>query len=1130
LAFLPVDYNEDYDNAACVAEDEVSAPSTPHGTESIPTPLRIVSTSPQGLHDILRAPRDNQPSDFAKCIRYPDEKTHPTSEQDRKARFFADEHARKGSGLIGMAVYVFKDLCGSSSDQMSLSWVLFSLLLALLLLDTRHSQQSSFCFLLELLKSKLAPDAILPIPLPTSVRQAKYYYVDYNSSAKGQVSLLEEFILPKPETLDGGHVYVPLLTTIQYVHALGHILEPSFLIDSENSTVYQSTFLHSRTPRAWLMLRNCLQRMSCDGVPSHLSDANIHEVTVPLARKTSYVVGMYNLIFWSDSFEAFGTKQNRGSVWVLFCSVATPSTSPNSSQNTFNAGHNTFLVAIGPSGKEVSHDCVWQRLLVDLKYLNDGNNPIVTYSRYHKRLCRSLFPIYVFLQDTPERTESNGLASWKSTTNILYGHVSPLVKIQGRLPSCYKCFYNRINSLPVSGCKRCLDWDVPEVVAITYCELKSVVASAQAKCIAGELKTKAKLVAYFRSAGIAPSLATSMSVQLLADPAVTPSTPALWDYSDFVDVNDSIEVVMHLLFLGIARSLAKDTVYSFLAGRKQWSSFVDRVHYIFNRIHKLGIYWIRPHPISPTGSFGGWVSENYLGFSRISKYLGALTDSLSAHDEPYKDPDVVPNKMSLPQLQRWLKVRGIPVSKPTGQVRPRKCDYLATVEATGWRRPGDPPALSLNMTDGIPLQLYENVIASCHSMTASIMSVRELPTDDERFEMLQSIKTYLSYDNLFHTWNPGDQSVIPTVCTGGPSQPTLSTYPPESPANSPSQFGMTVDQPWDVTDDDDSSASSVDDSDNGSISDDSGGEFQDAPALVPQAFVASYRIPALAKRNKINLLKIPATVFGWGSYSNMSELGQKGEGAIQTVKPVVKKLGAVAKPGWATHVARGWLRRRFSRNAISLTIEAMTEEASKCSLPSINNEDVKFLDSIKKALIRLVPSEEKTTETASTFCNLDADGWGNLVDAVCTGSDLPSKRMFFVYKNREAAISALSWGLEPVSVVILRGSMEDPWKPWYAVVYKGGDKALHLLKIHPVEFLLEKCKAAFFKWSITSPSEESNSCEVDVPIQSCHVFDDYGLLLPLDTLSDNGRQVVYYMITYWWNEMLANGSLARYKC
>jgi hypothetical protein len=660
--------------------------------------------------------------------------------------------------------------------------------------------------------------------------------------------------------------------------------------------------------------------------------------------------------------------------------------------------------------------------------------------------------------------------------------------------------------------------------------LNQVVAAARDRVSSGMFPNRGSLISYLRAAGISPTLSSYIGATLYSDPGAALETPSLWEYGHLVDVNDSIEVVMHLLFLGITRSLAKDTVYPFISARKQWSSYVDRVNTLFSRAQKMNIYWVRPQPVGISGSFGGWVSENYLAYSRLSKYLGALTEDLPAVDQPYKDPDIAVQEMSAPQLHRWLLVRGMKVTKPNGQTRARKVDYVRTVLATGWRRRGDHPHVSVDYTAGMPLSLFENVVTSCHTMICAVMGVRGIPTQQEQGALLRDVKLYLSYDHIFHTWSiDSPENIELRRATYNVVADGIVLLGPRSERDQPINLDPT-DSDEDNTDNDEEESDTGDEyeleEDDSSLSDES------VPDAVPTGMVPgpvvetrSYRIPAVAKRNKINLIKLPPTMGRVGSYQHLSELGQKGEGAIQTMKPVVKKLGGIQRRDWATHVAKAWSSRRFSRSALAMAMEAHRENGEDST---VSPGDRDFLDRASQTFAEFLSEASSRDDADSSLLDLDADGWGSLVDVVCHGGDTQAqaKRMYYVYKSREMALTAIHLGTQPISAVMVKGGEHGGNPSWFGVVYVDQTGSLKILRIEAGDLVTSRCGAAFFRWRVVNEAEHGLDLGTDRL-----VYVDYCLLLPLTAQMDHDGLLitVYYLITYWWREMLADGSIGIYR-
>jgi hypothetical protein len=86
-------------------------------------------------------------------------------------------------------------------------------------------------------------------------------------------------------------------------------------------------------------------------------------------------------------------------------------------------------------------------------------------------------------------------------------------------------------------------------------------------------------------------------------------------------------------------------------------------------------------------------------------------------------------------------------------------------------------------------------------------------------------------------------------------------------------------------------------------------------------------LPALQKRNKINLIKLPFTLKRYGSYrSHLSELGSAGEGNVMSVRPLIQRVQGMKK-NWEFNVARDWITLNYcKRLSNSLTDSSLMEE------------------------------------------------------------------------------------------------------------------------------------------------------------------------------------------------------------
>ena len=224
----------------------------------------------------------------------------------RMASLYEAEHRCKGSGLQQLAVTLFSPFVGVGIHEISLTWTLFALLFSTLLLETQASHHSAVCVLLNVLVHKLSPSTGIPVHIPRNTKQAKRIYTDQQNRQRAHSSLIHEINLARAEELGDGHTYCSLLATVRFLHSTGHCLEP-------------------KTPRGFQILSRTLKMLGARTVPDDLNKQNVTEVSLPFhLKQTAHDIGVYFITLWSDSFEPMATKTNRGSVWALFVSIATP--------------------------------------------------------------------------------------------------------------------------------------------------------------------------------------------------------------------------------------------------------------------------------------------------------------------------------------------------------------------------------------------------------------------------------------------------------------------------------------------------------------------------------------------------------------------------------------------------------------------------------------------------------------------------------------------------------------------------------------------------------------------------------------------------------------------------------------
>ena len=80
-----------------------------------------------------------------------------------------------------------------------------------------------------------------------------------------------------------------------------------------------------------------------------------------------------------------------------------------------------------------------------------------------------------------------------------------------------------------------------------------------------------------------------------------------------VEFNAFIDVIMHLRFLGVVKSI-KEVMNGLIRKERNWFKLNERSNEVYNILRSLGLYWL---PVIDGNNV--WVSENYLGFSRLIK-------------------------------------------------------------------------------------------------------------------------------------------------------------------------------------------------------------------------------------------------------------------------------------------------------------------------------------------------------------------------------------------------------------------------------------------------------------------------------------------------------------------------------
>jgi hypothetical protein len=129
--------------------------------------------------------------------------------------------------------------------------------------------------------------------------------------------------------------------------------------------------------------------------------------------------------------------------------------------------------------------------------------------------------------------------------------------------------------------------------------------------------------------------------------------PIQWNFCN--SFNTFVEAPMHLLFLGITKTVMLD-IQMWLKLCAQSVNFFKLTIGILEPIQIIRVEWCKVLSYSNT-KFGGWVSENYLGFSRLMLWFYSLLRFIPSPVE-YVQPTSNQNKWTRKENEDWLKNHG----------------------------------------------------------------------------------------------------------------------------------------------------------------------------------------------------------------------------------------------------------------------------------------------------------------------------------------------------------------------------------------------------------------------------------------------------------------------------------------
>jgi hypothetical protein len=148
--------------------------------------------------------------------------------------------------------------------------------------------------------------------------------------------------------------------------------------------------------------------------------------------------------------------------------------------------------------------------------------------------------------------------------------------------------------------------------------------------------------------------------------------PSAW--YEFPDVKQYVDVPMHLLMLGVVKS-AMLRIGTWLRVRTQKSLFLLMTDSVLGAVKALNVEWCKILEYPTTDKFGGWISENFLGMSRLLNWFYSVICFLPEVDV-YSDPTSPYTSWDKLTNQQWLEARGLPKTGKVGEIKKRVAAYF----------------------------------------------------------------------------------------------------------------------------------------------------------------------------------------------------------------------------------------------------------------------------------------------------------------------------------------------------------------------------------------------------------------------------------------------------------------------
>jgi hypothetical protein len=203
--------------------------------------------------------------------------------------------------------------------------------------------------------------------------------------------------------------------------------------------------------------------------------------------------------------------------------------------------------------------------------------------------------------------------------------------------------------------------------------------------------------------------------------------PSMWLRGG--ELESMIDAPMHLVFLGAVKGTV-EFIHLWLRSHGQYAPFMRQALPRLKTFVKFNLTWFRILPYKGD-KLGGWVSENFVSFTRICKWFYLLLNELPPY-KPYQNPEGLQQDWKADENRAWLKARGLDTEGYAVELRQR---------VQGFMQKGDACPPVLPPPPGTPDDLH-SLVGAMYDMVKSIMVFN---VDDDAILMADMhIKIFLS--------------------------------------------------------------------------------------------------------------------------------------------------------------------------------------------------------------------------------------------------------------------------------------------------------------------------------------------------------------------------------------------------